>query len=162
MKRFLACLCLIAAPLSAEASTELARQWGIEAGRLSLETSELISSVEMGESAEISDTYALDVYRFGRTSADLARWIDHSNGPGDLGCIFRGMASESETQLIELESPATNGNQRESLRRLAEMFADAEVIAIAAQRRASARAVGVHSPANSCAADAEMALHALR
>ena len=162
MKRFLACLCLIAAPLSAEASTELARQWGIEAGRLSLETSELISSVEMGESAEISDTYALDVYRFGRTSADLARWIDHSNGPGDLGCIFRGMASESETQLIELESPATNGNQRESLRRLAEMFADAEVIAIAAQRRASARAVGVHNPANSCAADAEMALHALR
>lgn len=162
MKRFLACLCLFAAPITAEASTELARQWGIEAGRLSLETSELISSVDMGESTEVSDTYALDVYRFGRTSADLARWIDHSNGPGDLGCIFRGMASESETQLIELESPTANSDQRESLRRLAEMFADAEVIAIAAQRRASARAVGVHTPANSCAADAEMALHALR
>ncbi|MEM9572676.1 MAG: hypothetical protein AAF996_14510 [Pseudomonadota bacterium] len=162
MKRFLACLCLFAAPITAEASTELARQWGIEAGRLSLETSELISSVDMGESTEVSDTYALDVYRFGRTSADLARWIDHSNGPGDLGCIFRGMAAESETQLIELESPAANSDQRESLRRLAEMFADAEVIAIAAQRRASARAVGVHTPANSCAADAEMALHALR
>lgn len=162
MKRFLVCLCLFVAPISAEASTELARQWGIEAGRLSLETSELISSMDMGETANISDTYALDVYRFGRTSADLARWIDYSNGPGDLGCIFRGMASESETQLIELESPTENGDQRESLRRLAEMFADAEVIAIAAQRRASARAVGVDSPANSCAADAEMALHALR
>ena len=162
MKRFLACLCLIALPLSAEASTELARQWGVEAMRLSAETSNLIATVDMGESAEISDTFALDVYRFGRTSADLARWIDHSNGPGDLGCIFRGMAAESETQLIELESPATGSDQRESLRRLAEMFADAEIIAIAAQRRASARAVGVHTPANSCAADAHLAFQALR
>ena len=162
MKRFLACLSLIAAPLSAEASTELARQWGVEAVRLSAETSSLIASVDMGEAAQISDTFALDVYRFGRTSADLARWIDHSNGPGDLGCIFRGMASESETQLIELEAPASQGEQRESLRRLAEMFADAEIIAIAAQRRAPARAVGVHTSANSCAADADMARQALR
>lgn len=162
MKRFLACLCLLAAPLTAEASTELARQWGMEAGRLSQETSNLITSVDLGEPAQISDAYALDVYRFGRTSADLARWIDRSNGPGDLGCIFRGMASESETQLIELESPPTHLHQRESLRRLAVMFADAEMIAIAAQRRAPARAVGVSTPSNTCAADAEIALNALR
>ena len=121
-----------------------------------------MSTVDMGENAEITATYALDVYRFGRTSADLARWIDNSNGPNDLGCIFRGMAAESETQLMELESTPAALDQRESLRRLAGMFADAEIIAIAAQRRAPASAVGVHTPQNSCAADAEMALNALR
>ena len=162
MKRLLVCLCLFAAPLTANANTELARQWGMEASRLSSETSNLISAVDMGESADISDTYALDVYRFGRTSADLARWIDHSNGPNDLGCIFRGMAAESETQLIELESTPIALDQRESLRRLADMFADAEIIAIAAQRRAPARAVGLTAPTASCTADADGALQALR
>lgn len=162
MKRIIASLACLALPFSADASTELARQWGIEAGRLSLETSDLISAVDMGETADISDTYALDVYRFGRTSADLARWIDHSGGPGDLGCIFRGMANESETQLIELDGPGAAIDQRESLRRLATMFADAEIIAIAAQRRAPARAVGMTAPQNSCQGDAVAALHALR
>ncbi|MEO1553322.1 MAG: hypothetical protein AAFR82_05260 [Pseudomonadota bacterium] len=162
MIRLLACLCLFATPLAAHANTDLARQWGQEASRLSLETSNLISAVDMGESADITDTYALDVYRFGRTSADLARWIDHSKGPNDLGCIFRGMAAESETQLMELESTPQTLEQRESLRRLAVMFADAEIIAIAAQRRAPARAVGMTAPANSCAGEAEAALNALR
>lgn len=162
MKRLLACLCMFAAPLSAEANTELARQWGVEASRLSMQTSELITAVDLGESAEISDTYALDVYRFGRTSADLAKWIDHSNGPNDLGCIFRGMAAESETQLSELETLDAASAQRESLRRLAVMFSDAEMIAIAAQRRAPAYAVGVATPPSSCMADAEAAFDALR
>lgn len=162
MKRFLACLCVFVAPLSAEASTELARQWGIEAGRLSLETSDLITAVDMGEAAEISDTYALDIYRFGRTSSDLARWIDHSDGPHDLGCIFRGMATETETQLDELDSTLATFEQRESLRRLAVMFADAEMIAVAAQRRAPARAVGLTASPSSCGGDAEMSLNALR
>ncbi|MEM7327844.1 MAG: hypothetical protein AAF437_03830 [Pseudomonadota bacterium] len=162
MKRFLACFCLIAAPFSAQANTELARQWGVEANRLSIETTDLITAVDLGEPAEITDRYALDVYRFGRTSADLARWIDHSNGPNDLGCIFRGMATESEVQLSELETPTEPIDQRESLRRLAIMFADAEMIAIAAQRRAPARAVGIDAPVNSCSGDAEMVLQALR
>lgn len=162
MKRLLACFCLFLAPITAQASTDLAHQWGLEASRLSVETSNLISAVDMGESADITDTYALDVYRFGRTSADLARWIDHSDGPNDLGCIFRGMAAESESQLIELESAPATFDQRESLRRLAVMFADAEIIAIAAKRRAPARAVGVTAPASSCAADADLALQALR
>ncbi|MEL7032694.1 MAG: hypothetical protein AAGL97_01525 [Pseudomonadota bacterium] len=162
MKRLLVCLCLFAAPLTANANTDLARQWGMEASRLSLETSNLMAAVDMGESADITDTFALDVYRFGRTSADLARWIDHSNGPNDLGCIFRGMAAESETQLIELESTPGALDQRESLRRLSVMFADAEIIAIAAQRRAPARAVGVTAPTASCAAESDLALQALR
>ena len=46
MKRFLACLVLMIAPLSAEASTELARQWGMEATRLATETTDLIMAVD--------------------------------------------------------------------------------------------------------------------
>ncbi len=162
MKRLLASLCLIITPLSAEAGTELARQWGIEASRLSTETSSLIMAVDLGESAEIVDSYALDIYRFGRTSADLARRIDQSDGPEDLGCIFRGMAAESETQLSDLETPLAMTEQRETLRRLAVMFSDAEMIAVAAQRRAPARAVGMTASPTRCAADAETALTALR
>lgn len=161
MKRFLACLILMIMPLSAEASTELARQWGMEAMRLSTETTDLIMAVDMGETAEISDTYALDIYRFGRTSADLARWIDQSDGPHDLGCIFRGMAAESESQLSDLESPQATIEHRDTLRRLAVMFSDAEVISVAAQHRAPARAVGMSASPSSCAGDAELALNAL-
>jgi len=162
MKRLLACLCMFIAPLSAEANTDLARQWGVEASRLSLETADLITAVDLGKSSDISETYTLDVYRFGRTSADLARWIDRSNGPNDLGCIFRGMATESQTQLIELESSQVETDHRESLRRLAVMFADAEMIAIAAQKRAPAYAVGVSATPRSCTAYADDALDALR
>lgn len=161
MKRFLACLILMITPLSAEASTELARQWGMEAMRLSTETTDLIMAVDMGETAEISDTYALDIYRFGRTSADLAQWIDQSDGPHDLGCIFRGMAAESESQLSDLESPLATIEHRDTLRRLAVMFSDAEVISVAAQHRAPARAVGMSASPSSCAGDAELALNAL-
>jgi len=162
MKRLLACLCMFIAPLSAEANTDLARQWGVEASRLSLETADLISAVDLGKSSNISETYTLDVYRFGRTSADLAKWIDTSNGPNDLGCIFRGMATESETQLIELETSQAKTEHRESLRRLAVMFADAEMIAIAAQKRAPAYAVGVSTPPSTCTAHSDYALDALR
>ena len=161
MKRFLACLILMITPLPAEASTELARQWGMEAMRLSTETTDLILAVDMGETAEISDTYALDIYRFGRTSADLARWIDQSNGPRDLGCIFRGMAAESEAQLTGLETSLATIEQRDTLRRLAVMFSDAEIISVAAQHRAPARAVGMTASPNSCAGDAKLALNAL-
>ena len=162
MKRFLACLILTIAPLSAEASTELARQWGVEATRLATETTDLIMAVDMGETAEISDTYALDIYRFGRTSADLAHWIDQSDGPHDLGCIFRGMAAESEAQLTDLETSLATVENRDTLRRLAVMFSDAEIISVAAQHRAPARAVGMTTSPSHCAGDSSLALEALR
>lgn len=162
MKRVLLSLLLTALPLSAEASTELARQWGLEANRLSAETIDLILAVDMGQPSEVSDRFALDVYRFGRTSADLARWIDDSAGPNDLGCIFRGMAAESEDQILVLEEASDQTRTRESLRRLASMFADAEIIALVAQRDPGSP---IRLPAQSqdaCRADARAALKALR
>lgn len=157
MKRFLACLSIALLPLGAQASSDLAQQWGFEANRLSAETASLIHALDMGQSTEITETYALDVYRFGRTSADLARWIDHSDGPHDLGCIFRGMASESESQLNLLDNNPGSGDQRASLQRLAGMFADAEIIAIAAQRRSPASGHATAPITQSCAASPQRA-----
>jgi len=162
MKRLMSCLFFAALPLSAEASTELARQWGLEAGRLSDETSHLIMAVDMGEPAFVTDRYTLDVYRFGRTSADLAQWVDASEGPNDLGCIFRGMAAESELQLSALEDGVEDRPNRENLRRLASMFADAEMIAVAAQVRAPAPGHIAREGERACPADAAAVLQVLR
>ena len=162
MKRLLLSLICAALPLQAQASTELARQWGAEANRLGLETSGLILAVDRGERIELSDHFALDLYRFGRTSADLAHWVDGSNGPQDLGCIFRGMAAESEDQLRILETETAATERRESLRRLASMFSDAEMIAVAAQRRSAAPSLTPDNTAASCSADAQLALEAMR
>ena len=162
MKRLLTCLTLIALPRSAEASTDLSRLWGQEASRLSGTTAEMMLAIDFGEDVAINDRFALDVYRFGRTSADLAVWIDDTNGPNDLGCIFRGMASESEIQLQVLEASTETQPQRQSLRRLASLFADAEMIAVAAQRRAPAPSLVAKTTRATCAADADTVLEALR
>ena len=161
MKRLLLALLLLLAP-EAGASPELADQFGLKASGLYEDTVAAANALRSGGDADLLEDYIDELSVFAGTALKLGSWSDAQAGASDFGCIFRGMAAESETQLIELESPATGSDQRESLRRLAEMFADAEIIAIAAQRRASARAVGVHTPANSCAADAHLAFQALR
>ena len=60
MIRLISCLFLGALPLSAQASTDLARQWGQEASRLSIETTAMIhaagdSSRFVASSVEIPD-----------------------------------------------------------------------------------------------------------
>lgn len=162
MKRLLTSCLLLLLPLSAQASTDLAQQWGKEAGRLSSQTVDMMLAIDLGEDMTLTDQFALDVYRFGRTSADLAVWIDDSKGPNDLGCIFRGMAAESETQLQTLETSTETQPQRESLRRLASVFADAEMIAIAAQQRAPAPSLISKSSHATCSADAGSVLETLR
>lgn len=161
MIRLLACLFFAALPLSAQANTDLARQWGVEASRLSEETAQAIYALDMGETPEISEHFALEVYRFGRTSSDLAAWIDSSSGPQDLGCIFRGMALESETQLGALETERDTLEQRASLVRLSAMFADAEIIAIAAQRRAPTVGRVATTLKQTCAADPKAVMYQL-
>ena len=162
MKRLLTSCLLLLLPLSAQASNDLAQQWGKEAGRLSSQTVDMMLAIDLGEDMTLTDQFALDVYRFGRTSADLAVWIDNSKGPNDLGCIFRGMAAESETQLQTLETSTETQPQRESLRRLASVFADAEMIAIAAQQRAPAPSLISKSSHATCSADAGSVLETLR
>ncbi len=163
MKPLFACLAMALQPISAQASTDLARQWGLEASRLSAETSEILYAADQGQALDVSDTYAVDVYRFARTSADLARWIDTAHGSYDLSCLFRIMAEQSEDQLMALETPSDPYEQRESLRRLAATFSDAERIAIAAQRRAPTRVrTDVERSSTACEANRGRAAAALR
>lgn len=162
MKRFLTCLALLAAPFVANASPEMAKQWGVEAADLRERTADLISEIDMGITPTIDDIYELDVYRFGRSSAGLAIWIDSSDGPKDLACIFRGMAAESETQLMSLEDLSDKLKSRESLRRLSTMFADAEMISHAAQMRTATPGLKSSSNPSSCPANLDSAMRALR
>ena len=163
MKPLFACLAMALLPLNAQASTDLARQWGLEASRLSAETSEILYAVDQGQTLDVSDTYAVDVYRFARTSSDLARWIDTAHGSRELSCLFRTMAEQSEDQLMALESPSDPYEQRESLRRLAATFSDAERIAIAAQRRAPTRVqTDVEQSITACEASRDRTTAALR
>ena len=136
LKPLLACAAIAVLPLGAHASTDLARQWGAEASRLSAETSEMILAIDRGETSGVSDTYAVDVYRFGRTSADLAAWTESIDGSHQLDCIFRGIALDSEDQLAALESRSGLQDQRDSLQRLAVIFSNAERVAVMAQHSA--------------------------
>ena len=162
MKRLITSLILLVSPLSAHASVDLAQQWGKEAGRLSGATADMMLAIDLGEDMVLTDAFALDVYRFGRTSADLAVWIDDTKGPNDLGCIFRGMAAESEKQLQTLETSTDIQPRRESLRRLASVFADAEMIAIAAQHRAPTPGLISKASHATCSADTKAVLDVLR
>ncbi len=150
LKPLFACAAIATLPFSAQASTDLARQWGLEASRLSAQTTEMILTVDQGQSLEISGTYALDVYRFARTSVELARWVDTAERSRTMSCIFRGMAAESEDQLMVLELPSGAKEQRESLSRLASMFSDAERVAVAAQRPVSSIRVQTAKPSSAC------------
>ena len=155
MKRLIASLILSALPFTAAASPELARDWGTKASALYEDTVELLES-----DASIPDSYETEIGRFALTAGRLGSWIDGSGGPTDLGCIFRGMAEEGETQLMALESAETPGGREDSLKRLASMFSDAEAIAAAAALSADKRRpIEAHGARDSCAANSD-ATHA--
>lgn len=162
LKRLCVCFVLCILPQNAFASANLAKLWGSSASELRLETADLLQAVHRGVQASVSDRYALDVYRFGRTSAELAAWIDTTDGPQDLGCIFRGMSAEAEAQLIALEAAENGAAQNVALTRLTSLFADAEMIASAAQKRAPAPRLGAAPKAASCSADSTAVLDMLR
>ena len=151
LKPLLAYAAIAVFPFGAHASTDLARQWGMEASRLSAETNDMILAIDRGEAGTVSETYAVDVYRFGRTSADLASWTESINGSHRLDCIFRGIASESEDQLAALEARPMLQDQRDSLHRLALIFADAERVAVVAQHSAASANPNAYSRPTPCA-----------
>ena len=161
LKHLLLGLWLSVFSLSAAASPQTAKLWGTTASDLRTETAAHIASIDLGQPLILSDTFALNVYRFGRTSGELAKWIDGTNGPNDLGCIFRGMSAEAEFQLEALEQAETATLQREALRRLTSMFADAEMIASAAQNRSPTPTLMPQTEKKSCQVDAQHVLQAL-
>ncbi|MCI4645746.1 MAG: hypothetical protein MRY64_13280 [Hyphomonadaceae bacterium] len=123
LKLFFAALCLAALAPAALADEILAREWGAEAGHLYEETAEVLNG------AALPARYEDELVRFAVTADRLGNWIDATDRPHDLGCIFRGMADEAEVQLHMLHLP---GARQRALRRLATLFHDAESLALAA------------------------------
>lgn len=161
MKRILVILAALAAPLYAAASPGLAGDWGIKASGLYEETAELIAELDTDAQASIPQSYEIEIERFAVAASQLGSWVDGNDGPSDLGCIFRGMAEEGSVQLEALEQAETPSQTRASLVRLATMFSDAEVIAIAAIHADDHETPAVSSNRMSCPVNADMARAAL-
>lgn len=162
LKRLILATAIIATPLAAQASPELAKDWGAQAAALSLETSDLISAIDHGKSAQASDDYYIRLDKFARTSATLGKWIDATDGPHDLGCIFRGMKVEASTQAEALDMARENDAKRATLKRLATMFADADMISEAASRRTATPTLEHTSDTDACPFSSEAAMAALK
>jgi len=161
MKRLVIAIALFATPFTASASPELASQWGSKAASLHAQTTDLITMIDQGDSPDFALQYLLDVQRFAATATRLGSWIDRSSGAKDLGCIFRGMAAEGEVQLDTLDSADDTATTREALRRLATMFSDAEMVAIASTRRSATPGLASATSRQSCPASSYAALDAL-
>ena len=161
MKRLLVTLVAIALPFTASASPELASHWGMKASDLHEMTTGLIGAIDTSGKVNISHEYEIEIERFAMTASDLALWIDGHNGPSDLGCIFRGMAQEGELQLGALDGAGSPSEARQSLVRLATMFSDAEIIAIAAMHASDHSLPATGTAEATCPVSAAAAYHAL-
>ncbi len=161
MKRLIAAIAVLATPLTAAATPELAHEWGNKAASLHAQTTNLITAIDMGEQPDFALSYLLEIERFSVTASRLGQWIDTSNGASDLGCIFRGMAAEGEVQLNTLDGAHASDTARDALRRLAAMFADAEMIALASTYRRAGLDANRASVPQSCPANPASALNAL-
>lgn len=60
---------------------------------------------------EFDDQFLSDMEAFSLAAMRLSRIIDETDGPADLGCIFRGMSEDAEARLAAIDN-ATTGSQR--------------------------------------------------
>ncbi|MEM9055141.1 MAG: hypothetical protein AAGB16_07435 [Pseudomonadota bacterium] len=162
MKRLLLAFGLLALPVTAQASPEEAQIWGQDAAKLEIQTSQLIKVIDMGRKTAPSEDYILGLSRFGRSASNLAVWNDRESGPADLGCIFRGMATESETQTLSLLEQTDALEARDTLKRLESMFSDAQLIAKAAAAQTPTPTLQRRHQSETCPMDAEATRAALR
>ncbi|MEO0465941.1 MAG: hypothetical protein AAF216_05325 [Pseudomonadota bacterium] len=123
LKRLTVAIAAIFFAGSAQASPDLAQEWGYAASDLYVHT---VHAIEGGDlPADFEDS----LIRFAVNASRLGSWIEKSGGPADLGCIFRGMSEEAE---IQLDAFTLDETRTPALRRLATLFYDAESVALAA------------------------------
>lgn len=132
LKQCVVALALISAAPVAAASPELAEAWGVKASKLYSDTVELLDAAKRGDAPALTPEYVSDLERFSLTATRLGSWNDTAKGAADFGCIFRGMAQETELQLIEIEDAEDAGERAPALQRLVRMLDDAQMIASAA------------------------------
>lgn len=148
MKRLLLSLTVLVTPLGlANATPELAAQWGHDAAALHIEVDQQMRAVKagIGGRGDVPEHFAEQVYRFSIDAEKLGRWIDQTPDTADLGCIFRGMAEEADVQLRKLETAQTLAASASALERLEKLFDDAEAISAAALSASGANAMSAHS-----------------
>lgn len=124
MRCLITAACLAGLTLPAQASPELALDFGNEAAMLYTETAHALAG------APLPERFEDDLVQFSVTAGRLAAWVDRSGRPSDLGCIFRGMSEEAAGQL---DAMTQSGARAASLRRLAALFHDAQMISLAAR-----------------------------
>ncbi len=89
------------------------------------------------DAPQIDPDFISGLQRFGVLSSQIAADIDAKDGPKDLGCIYRGMAEETDVQLQALSASHTGADQAAALERLISMLDDAMMVSEAAARALS-------------------------
>lgn len=131
MKRLIFALSIAFAPF-ANASPELAEQFGVKARILYQDSVEIANHLRNGDEQELPDAFVDQLAIFAGTALKLGSWSDAQAGVSDFGCIFRGMAEEADVQIGELETAVSTSDKSAALSRLIAMFDDAQSIAAAA------------------------------
>lgn len=75
------------------------------------------------------DPFLVDVADFAAGAARLAHTVETAGGPQDLRCIFRGMSSDAEARISDLEAGQSGADLARIYRAYARLFAQAEEIA---------------------------------
>lgn len=142
---------LAAAPAAAETA---AARLKTEAQRLLIEVNAARTAAagrQMARPAALPAALSGDLQRFGMDASRLALDIAARGGPADLGCIFRGMGGETDTQLTAIARAATGTAQASALARLSHMLEDAAAIAPAAQKVLATPKANAADPGESAA-----------
>ena len=111
---------------SASASPALARSWSEEAA-------ELHTQIEAMDTHTLPVDLRFRLQRFGRTATRLSTsGSEDAPLPEDLGCIFRGMAEETDLQLSSFADDSSEAARVQAEERLSKMLEDAVSVGEAA------------------------------
>lgn len=131
---------LLAGP--AAASPELAEIWGAKAATLSAQSADLLIAAQHGRLPALDEDYVIELERFALNATRLGSWNDVSGGPAALGCTFRSLGAEAESQLEALEAAHTAHSSETALLHLMTLFDDAQDLSSAAAWAARHRSTG--------------------
>lgn len=79
--------------------------------------------------AEFSDPVLTGLTEFALAAHQLSRAVEHSGGPMDLRCIFRGMSEDANRHLEALSQDALRADHARTYREIARLTAQAGDIA---------------------------------
>ncbi|HPF23334.1 MAG TPA: hypothetical protein PK417_07645 [Hyphomonas sp.] len=127
---------LLANPASA--SPELAKLWAAKAAGLSAQSETLLNAARRGEAPDLDEDYLIELERFVLNAGRLGAWSDSAGSPAAMGCSFRRLGEEAETQLDALEGARTARASEMALARLIVLLHDARDLSTAATSAARA------------------------